>query len=138
MENFVDYCKDYIEETIDGYVGQTMYLCDFSWTLTEGPNADGSLTYSTYLAKQYLAEWWEEASEYYEYSKEMLGTIQNPFDDPEAYMVCMVIEGVRSLVDSAISELGMDDQWNDEVELTEELARKIVECVKSDNRISLF
>lgn len=137
METFVRYCRNYIEETLPEYVGRSYYLCDLGWTITEGPNCDGSLTYSTKLALDYLAEWRYEAAEYWEYEKFNFGEhMHNPFDNPEAYMVCMVIEGVRTLIDQALSELEMDGQWNDKVELTEDLAQKIIEKVQEINEIN--
>ena len=63
MENFKDYCKNYILDHIDGYEGQSHYGCDFAYTLTEAPNVDGSLTYSTRDAIEYLREWWYECGE---------------------------------------------------------------------------
>lgn len=139
IKNFVDYCKEYIADTIDGYEGQDVYLCDLGYTLTEGPNADGSLTYSSALARDYLREWYEEAGAYYEYEKDNFGDhYHNPFDNPEAYMVCMVITGVDHLIQDAIVDLGMDDQWDDKVELTPELCAQIVEKVNENNRDYLF
>lgn len=137
METFVDYCKSYIEEILPEYVGWSYYLCDLGLAITGGPNYDGTLTYSRKDALDYLMEWRYDAAEYWEYEKLNFGeNIHNPFDNPEAYMVCMVIEGVRVLIDQAVSELEMDSQWNDEVELTEELAQKIIEKVQQINEIN--
>lgn len=139
MKEFVDYCKDYLIEHIDGYEGQTHYLCDFGYTLTEGPNADGTLTYGREAAMRYIWEWWWEAADYFEYEKLYFGeNLHNPFENPEAYMVCMVVEGVYSLWSRAIDELGMDDQWSDEVELTPDLIAKIKECVEDMYPEKLF
>lgn len=138
METFIDYCKNYILEHIDGYEGQEVYLCDLGFTLTEGPNCDGTLTYSTEKAKEYLREWWDEADDYFQYEKDNFGTPRNPFENPEAYMVCMVIEGVRALIDDAVDTLGMNDQWNDEVELTADLIEKIKGAVEEFDDERLF
>ena len=130
MEAFIDYCKNYIAENINEHEGREVYLCDFGLELTEGPNMDGTLTYSTAKAMDYLAEWRWDAADYFEYEKANFGTTQNPFENPEAYMVCMVIEGVRTLIDRAISDVGMDDQWNDMVELTADIIEKIKGAVE--------
>lgn len=138
MESFIDYCKNYVLEHIDEYEGQEVYLCDLGFTLTEGPNCDGTLTYSIHDAIEYLREWWYEASDYFQYEKDNFGTPRNPFENPEAYMVCMVIEGVRALIDDAVDTLGMNDQWNDEVELTADLIEKIKGAVKEYDDERLF
>lgn len=131
MKTFINYCKQYIYDHIDGYRGQKVYSCDLGYTLTDGPNHDGTLTYSTAKAMDYLAEWRWDAADYWQYEKDNFGeNLHNPFDNPEAYMVCMVIEGVRAMIDRAITELGLNDQWNDEVELTADLIEKIKGAVE--------
>ena len=138
METFIDYCKNYVLDNIDEYEGQEVYLCDLGFTLTDGPNCDGTLTFNREKAMDYLREWWWDAADYFEYEKFNFGTTQNPFENPEAYMVCMVIEGVRTLIDRAITALGLDDQWNDEVELTADLIEKIKGAVEEYNEDKLF
>lgn len=52
---------------------------------------------------------------------------QNPFENPEAWMVCMIIEGCANLIGQCKC---VEEVWNDEVELTEELAEQIKEEIK--------
>lgn len=128
MENekimgFVEYCKNYILETLEEYEGQDVYACDLGYTLTERMNADGSFTYSTALAIDYLREWWYEASDYWEYEKFNFGeNHHNPFDNPEAYIVCMVIEGVNTLLGRCDY---IDKHWNDQITLTKQTINTI-------------
>lgn len=138
MKDFITYCKQYIYDNIDDYRGQNVYPCDFGFELTEGPNCNGTLTYSREEAKNYLREWWDEASDYFEYEKDNFGTGgHNPFENPEAYMVCMVIEGVASLISQAINQIE-DVDWNDKVELTGDLIEQICEKVNENDTNRLF
>lgn len=122
---FDDFCKETIKNELSARIGGTYYACDLGQDLTRGMNCDGTFTYSTELAKEYLREWWWDASDYFQYEKDNFGeNFHNPFDNPEAYIVCMVIEGVRSLL-SQCNEI--DDAWNDKIELTEELVGSIIE-----------
>ena len=128
LETLTDYCKDFIISNIDGYSDQSIYGCDLGYTITEGINADGSCTYSTYKAKEYIKFWWDEASDYFQYEKDNFGeNLHNPFESPEAFMVCMVIQGVNSLL-SQISFI--DKNWNNEIELTEKNIKKIIREIK--------
>lgn len=137
MKEFITYCKQYIYDHIDDYRGQKVYPCDLGFTLTEGPNCDGTLTYSTATAKEYLKEWWDEAGDYYDYERANFGTGgHNPFENPEAYMVCMVIEGVRVLIDQAFMVLDID--YNEMVELTGDLIEQITEKVNENDTYRLF
>ena len=128
MESFVQYCKDYILNHIDDFEGTSEYGCDWSYTLTESPNVDGTLTYSAYDASQYLKEWWDECGEFWEYEKDNFGEhMHNPFDEPEAYMVCMVIEGVSAILSY---EPHIEESWNESLELTADVISAIKEYVE--------
>ena len=136
LESFFDYCKNYIIDHIENWEGSTKYACDLGNYLTEGPNIDGSLTYSTYMAKEYIREWWYEAGEYWEYEKDNFGeNLNNPFDNPEAYMVCMVIEGVNAILSRCQY---IEDNWNDEITLDEDTIKMIIEQVKEQDDDELF
>ena len=136
MTGFIDFCKNWIAEHLDDYEGQQVYLCDLGYEITNGPNMDGTLTYDRALAIDYLKEWWWEATDYFEYEKLNFGNHVNPFGNPEAYMVCMVIEGVNTLIGTAVAELGMD--WNEHVVLTPSLIDRIRESVKNNMTQRLF
>lgn len=128
LETLTDYCKDFIAYKLDDYSGQSIYGCDLGYTITEGINADGSCTYSTYKAKEYIKFWWDEAAEYLQYEKDTFGeNFHNPFESPEAFIVCMVIEGVNSLLNQSSF---INKNWDNEIELTEENINKIIKEIK--------
>ena len=128
LETLTDYCKDFITDHLENYSDQSIYGCDLGYTITEGINADGSCTYSTYKAKEYIKFWWDEASDYFQYEKDNFGeNLNNPFENPEAYMVCMVIQGINSLL-SQISFI--DKNWDNKIELTEKNINKIIRGIK--------
>lgn len=128
MISFIDYCKNHIAEEIYGFVGSSFYGCDLSSELTLEENTNETLTFSRAKAIEYLNEWWDDCAEYWNYEKDSFGEhYHNPFDEPEAYMVCMVITGCDSLLSQTKV---LQDVWNgDKFELTNELADKIVEQV---------
>ena len=128
MENFSVYCVNHIIDTIHDYVGTSHYGADFCYTITEGMNVDGSCTYSTAEAKEYLKEWWDDAAEYWNYERDNFGEHRwNPFENPEAYMVCMVIEGCCYLLGQCET---LQNVWNERFELTEEMADTIIKEVE--------
>ena len=95
MVGFVEFCKDYITAHMDEYVGEEVYGCDVSWLLMDGANADGTLTYNRYMAVDYLHEWWDDCGDFFNYEKDNFGEVlHNPFENPEAFMTAMVIEGI--------------------------------------------
>lgn len=88
-------------------------------------NVNSSITYSSYKAMEFIKEHFEAAGAYWNYAKDNFGEVEhNPFEEPEAYMVCMVIEGVNSLMSQVI---GNHDDWDNQVEITDELIKEIEE-----------
>lgn len=123
MEDFKTYCKNYILDHIGEFEGQMAYGCDFGYALTQEPNANGTLTFSRYDAKEYLREWFDECGEYWWHEEMYFGGHEhNPFNNPEAYMVCMVIAGVNAIL---ANEPHIEENWNDEFELTAEVIESI-------------
>lgn len=133
LESFTQYCKEFIKDHIDGYTDQMVYGAGLGHTITEGINADGSCTYSTYMAKQYLKEWWDDAADYFQYEKDNFGENNNPFENPEAFMVCMVIEGVNQLLMHYFN--AHDELYNEQFELTQEIADEICDFVDGESDI---
>lgn len=56
METFEEYCKNFIVDNLDAYVGTDVYGCDLSSTLTEEINVNGSATFSRQKAMDYIKE----------------------------------------------------------------------------------
>lgn len=126
MKEFTDYCRDFITDNISYYQGQKVYGCDLGYTLCEGINANGTATYSRKEAKEYICEWWNDAADFSDYEEFNFGKRSNPFDNPEAFMVKMVIEGVDSLLSQCQV---IDDNWNDEIVLTDEVIDLITSSI---------
>lgn len=132
-EEFFDYCKAHLLEKLEAYEGQTHYACDLGSILCEEENVNGSLTYSTYEAQRYLQAWWFECGDYFQYEKDNFGeVIHNPFENPEAYMVCMVIEGVQDILSQCKS---IDDAWNEKVTLDEKFIAALKEEIEEVTEI---
>lgn len=131
-QSYTEYCKEFIKDNIYGFKGRDIYACDLGLELTQCINIDGTATYSTYEAKEYLKEWWDEASDYFQYEKDNFGgNTHNPFERPEAFHVCMIIEGVNSL----LRQTGViDKNWNELMTLTGKKIKKILKEIQ-DKRI---
>lgn len=135
IPEFFDFCKNFILDEIDEFEGHDVYGADFGIDLTEGINADGTFTYSTEKAKKYLQDWWADAAEYSEYEEMNFGQRSNPFENVEAFIVRMVIEGVRTILSRCKF---VDDKWNDKFELTAEIISTIKEEVEEQTDDELF
>ena len=131
--NYLEYCKEVIEE-LENYKGQTVYGCDLAYLLCERMFLDGTCTYSTYETIEYLKEWWDDCGDFLEEWQSQTGQIiLNPFTEPEKFMINMVYEGV-SIILSEIEFI--DNNWNDEFELTDENIKLIIKQVENISEIS--
>ena len=131
IKNFVRFCKDKIIDELSNYVGNEYYACDLAYILTEDINTDGSFTYNRELAKNYIKKWWDNVSNYWEFeNKNLIERRYNPFDNPEAYLVCMVVEGVATILSQC--DL-IDKAWNDKIKLTKKNIKTLTEQVEAIN-----
>lgn len=127
--SYSGYCKEFIKDRLQDFEGSTHYACDFASEITMAINVDGSATYSTYKAKQYLREWWDDCADYFQYEKYSFGeALHNPFERPEAFHVCMIIQGVSSLLSQCTV---IDENWNEQLEITQEVIDSILEELDS-------
>lgn len=120
--------NDVIDELIEqlyNYENQTYLGCDLGYQLFESYNIDGSVTYSTYRAKEWIKEHFNDLGEIVEELKFQLGSefIPNIFDEPEKFMVVIYLEVANYLM--AQCEF-IDTNWNNTIDLT----TKNIEIIK--------
>ena len=120
--------KEILNDLIDklnDYEGQSIYACDLAYTLFESYNIDGSVTYNTYDAKEWVKKHFNELGEVVEDIKFNLGGefIPNIFDETEKFMVVIYLEVGASLLSQCKF---IDDNWNNKIELTNE----VIEIIK--------
>lgn len=127
IKSFIEFCKAQVIDNLADYEGQDVYACDLAYTLTERMNADGTFTYNRAEAKEYIKEWWDTAADYSDYEEFNFGKRSNPFENPEAFTVCMVINGVSGLLAKCAI---IDEKWNDRIELTAENIATIKEQIE--------
>lgn len=136
-KNYVNYCKAHAIKELEYMKGwdKTVYACDLGYELTYEINTNGSATFSTYAAKEYIRFWWDEAGDVIEYQKFNYGKIlHNPFEEPEAFHVCMIIEGVKTLLANCPT---IDENWNDEIILDRKTINKIIREIRMQKEIGL-
>ena len=122
MKNFNEFCKEYICDKLDEMEDVTVYACDLAYTLAESDNINGSITYNRAAAINYIREWWNDCADYSDHEENNFGKRSNPFANPEAFIVRMVIEGISSLLSQCNV---IENNWNDQVELTSDVISEI-------------
>lgn len=123
MENNVtNYVIDCIVDRIDDWEDITVYPCDFGWQLFEQENSNGSATFNAEEAKEWIKQYFDTLGGVAENIIFGIGAdfLANPFVEPEKFMVQIMLEVSSMLVGQC--EI-MDQNWNDELELTEEVIK---------------
>lgn len=122
--------KDIIGRIIDklyDYEGTEVYACDLGYTLFEGENIDGSFTYNTYEAKEWIKENWDDIGEVWEELQFQFGgdflKDFNAFDNPEKFMVLIILESAGYLIGKCKL---IEDNWNNKITLN----KKNIETLK--------
>ena len=113
-------------DKFSSYEGVSVYGCDLSFKLFECENIDGSITYSTYKAKEWIKEHFDELGEIVERMQDELeyNAGADIFDNPEKFMVSVYL-WVASEICGTLETV--NEFWNDSEELTAELIEKITE-----------
>lgn len=128
-KEFKDWITEKISSALDDYTDESVYGADLAYKLFEGENIDGSVTYSTYAAKEFIKDHWDDAGEIAQYLKENLDMTINPFDEPEKFHVVMLLQGAQEILNE--SEY-ISDNWNNEIDLTSENIKMIKDEIGLD------
>ncbi len=113
-----------LADKLNNYEGQSVYGCDLAFTLFECYNADGSVTYSTYEAKEWIKNHFDELGEIVEEMRDNweYDAGADIFDNPEKFMTSVYLWIASEICGSLTS---VQEFWNDSEELTAELIEKI-------------
>ena len=124
MATIKEFVADVLMDKLDEYEGTSSYGADLAYDLLQQYNVDGSYTYSTYEAKQWIASWFDELGEIVEEMTEEGLVPCNVFDNPEAFQVQIMLYVAGQLLGQCDT---VNEFWNDKQELTEEIIAKIKE-----------
>ena len=83
---------------LDDLEGRDGYVSELAFTLFEGENIDGSMTYSTYKAELWIAEHFHDLADVVEDMAADWDITPNPFSNPEKFMVQVVLYLAEQLV----------------------------------------
>lgn len=125
-DNILDYAIDYIMDNLPDYEGNNVCGAELADLLMQGPRADGSLTYSTAEAIEWVKQYFDDLGDVVEELKYSVGAdyIPNVFINPELFMV-ICIEEVVSRVLSKCEYI--DTNWDNDFELTQEIINAITQ-----------
>lgn len=106
---------------LDDLEGRDGYVSELAFTLFEGENIDGSITYDTYEAEQWIAEHFLDLADVVEDMAADWDSTPNPFANPEVFMLQVVIYIAEQLVyESAYLQRGRDEEEIDAITYDEE------------------
>ena len=125
MMNYLnDLEKDVLSRMIDkldDLEGRDGYVSELAFTLFENENINGSMTYSTYKAEQWIAEHFHDLADVVEDMAADWDITPNPFSNPEKFMVQVVLYLAEQLVyESAYLRRGRDEEEIDALTYDEE------------------
>lgn len=124
MKNFNELTVGLLEKELENYEGENITACELAWTLTQGYNVDGTITYNTQKSIDLIHRFWWDIVDIYSGYVEELGQCEiNMFECPEAFLVLMFIENANNLM--AQCEI-IKNNWDENIELN----RKNIEIIK--------
>lgn len=119
--DIIELASEFIEKWLPDLEDIECYACDLGNNLTEDINMMG---YDVDDAWAFLSNHLKDARDEYEYEKFNYGScLHNPFEEPDAFVTCIMI----NVVESIISQIPYIDQhWNDNILLTKGVIRNIL------------
>mgnify|MGYP001851513589 CR=1 FL=1 len=118
MKNFNELTVKLLGEELENYEGENITACELAWTLTQGYNVDGTITYNTQESINLIFKyWWDIADIYNEYLGQLGQCEINIFERPEAFLTLMFIENAEILMSNC--EI-IESNWNENIELNRE------------------
>ena len=122
MATIKEFVADVLMDKLDEYEGTSSYGCDLAYDLLQQYNADGSYTYSTYEAKQWVASCFDELGDIVNDMTEEGLEPCNVFDNPEAFQVQIMLYVAGELLGQCDTVMAF---WDEEQKLTKEIIAKI-------------
>ena len=135
--------KEILKRIIDrlyNYKDIKMYACDLAYALFESENVDGTFTYSSYEAKEWIKHYFDEIGEVWEELKFQFGSEYlmdfNPFDNPEKFMVLVILESASYILGQCKF---IQNNWNNEIILNNKNIKTIEKQLKElDDDSSIY
>ena len=116
--------RNFIIEKLNDYKDIDVYGADLAYTLFENENANGSVLYNTYLTKEFIKNHFDLFADFSEHYTNNFEKSLNIFAEPEKAHVILLLESAKMVLGQLET---INEFWNDEKELTEELINSIVE-----------
>lgn len=110
-------------EKLPEWEGTTIYISDIGYKLFETEDIDGSYTYSTYRAIEWIKEMdWDDFNDVVNEYEGSWSVFANPIEEPEKFQVQIIITVADSLSNSSRF---VSEHWDDVITLTPEVISTI-------------
>ncbi len=125
MSNVLNFVKEVLIEELGNYEGESIYGADLAYTLLSEYNVNGSYTCNSYESIQWIQENFPSIAEFIEeFDPESNGiSLNNPFTNPEIFQVQIMLYASELIMSESQY---VNDNWNNEIELTQEVIDIIV------------
>ena len=122
MATIKEFVADVLIDKLDEYKGTSSYGADLAYDLLEEYNVNGTYTYSTHKAKQWVQEHFDELDEIVEAMEDEGLPPVNVFQNIEAFMVCVMLYVAGDLLGQCDTVTAF---WNEEFILEADVIEKI-------------
>ena len=124
METIKDFMVDVLKDKLSEYEGTPSYGGELDFYLLQQYNMDGSYTYNTYEAKQWIQEHFDELGDIVKEMTEEGLPPCNVFENPEVFQVQIMLFVAGDLLCQCETVTSF---WDDEIILEKNIIDKIKE-----------
>lgn len=122
MDTLKDFVIDVLKDKLDEYEDTYQYGSELVYDLLQQYNVDGSYTYNTCEAKQWVQEHFDELGEIVKEMTEEGLPPCNVFENPEAFQVQIMLFVASDLLGQCET---VEKAWNDEIILDKDIIDRI-------------
>lgn len=122
METIKDFMVDVLKDKLSEYEGTPSYGGELDFYLLQQYNIDGSYTYNTYEAKQWIQEHFDELGDIVKEMTEEGLPPCNVFENPEVFQVQIMLFVAGDLLSQCETVTSF---WDDEIILEKNIIDKI-------------
>lgn len=130
--SFLENVKADILDRLEQMEGETEYLCDIGFKLTESENCTGSWYCSSYKAAEEVKENFDIFGKAAEYMRDNWEDTTSPLLDAEIFHVKAMIAIYENTFNAAVSGF---DEWNNAIEINMEFIQRVKEALEDVNEI---
>lgn len=131
IKEYIDYAKEETISSLDRFRNETINVNDLAFYLGKDIVADGSWTYSIYVAEKIIEVNWNLCNSFFKYYERKYSTPPaNPGKFPELFLCQMMQNSIEKILYQCVYYQFLIEYKVEELYLTDEIVNRLIQEIK--------